>query len=123
MKEAKQKSILVVEDERAIARALTLKLEKAGFLVQLASDGEQALKMISENHFHLILLDIVLPKKDGYAVLAELKQKQNKIPIVVSSNLSQKEDILKAKNLGAKDFFVKSTVSISEVVQIINKYI
>lgn len=114
-----------MEDERAIARALTLKLTKAGFLVQLAMDGEQALQMIysKSNHFDLILLDIVLPKKDGYVILHDLKERQNKIPIIISSNLSQKEDILKAKNLGAKDFFVKSTTSISDVVQIIKKYI
>lgn len=111
------RKILIAEDEKPIARALQLKLTSAGFIVELAEDGEQALEKLSHDNFDLVLLDLMMPKKDGFAVLTELKQHGNKVPVIVSSNLSQEEDTRRASTLGAKDYFVKSDIPIATVVE------
>lgn len=115
------KKILIAEDEKPIARALQLKLTSVGFDVDLAEDGEVALKKMAQNTYDLVLLDLIMPKKDGFTVLTELKARGNKTPIIVSSNLSQEEDSRRAAALGAKDYFIKSDISIATVVEKIKK--
>ncbi len=110
------KKILIIEDEKPIARAMELKLKKAGFDAQIASNGEDALKILQKDSFDLALLDLVMPKVDGFGVLEEIKNKKIKIKIVVTSNLSQDNHIKKAKELGAIDFLIKSDTSIVEIV-------
>lgn len=117
-----KKKILVIEDDKYLWNAYNEKLTGSGFEVKLASDGEEALKMIAEFQPTLILLDIVIPKKDGFAVLEEIKKNtvwQN-IPVIVTSNLSQQEDVSRSMQLGARDFIVKSDTSINELVEKIN---
>lgn len=108
--------ILVVEDERAIAKALELKLVHSGFEVKTATNGEEAMLEIKKNKFNLILLDLVLPVLDGFKVLSEIKESHLSIPIIVLTNLSQEEDRKRALSLGAKDFFVKSDTPIANIV-------
>jgi DNA-binding response OmpR family regulator len=115
------KKILVVEDEKPMAKAMQLKLQHNNFKADIAEDGEEAIKMIEGNGYDLVLLDLVLPKKDGFIVLEEMKKRKIKTPIIVSSNLSQEEDMEKAKKLGALDYFVKANVSLSEVVGHVKK--
>jgi two-component system response regulator VicR len=118
----KQKPIiLVAEDEKPISSAITLKLKKEGFEVICAYDGEDALAKIKKEKFDLILLDLVMPKKDGFEVLEEVKNANIKVPIIVSSNLSQREDTEKALSLGAVGYFIKSETSISEVILHVKK--
>ena len=116
-----QPNILIAEDERALSKALELKLTNAGFLVTIATDGEAALKLIEGNHFDLLLLDLIMPNKDGFAVLTELSSKKSKLPVVVLSNLGQSEDERKAKELGAVDYWVKADISLIDVVNKIKK--
>lgn len=111
------KKILIVEDEKPIANALVLKLCSAGFETVLVYDGKAAISTLRESSFDLIILDLVLPQKDGFFVLAELKKQKNSTPVIVSSNLSQEEDIKRAKELGARDYFIKSDTSLAEVVE------
>jgi two-component system, OmpR family, alkaline phosphatase synthesis response regulator PhoP len=115
------KKILVAEDERPMAHALELKISKAGFDVRVAYDGEEAISMLEKEKFNLVLLDLMMPKKDGFSVLIEMREKGINVPVIVSTNLSQEEDIKKAKELGADDYFVKSNTPIIRVVEYIEK--
>lgn len=121
MDEGKVVKILIAEDEKPMAHALELKLSKAGFDVKVVYDGEEAIKTLEENTFDLMLLDLMMPKKDGFSVLTSIREKGMKIPIIVSTNLSQEEDMKKAKELGADDYFVKSNTPISQVVEYIER--
>lgn len=117
------KKILIIEDEKPLARVLALKLNSAGYETVVVYDGEQALKVLQKDNFNLILLDLLMPKKDGYYVLVELQKLGNKTPIVIASNLSQKEDIEKAKKLGAVDYFVKTDTTLVEMVNKVKQYL
>lgn len=119
----KPKKILIVEDEKPLARALELKLGHVGFETKTVSDGEEALSILKNEKFNLIILDLVIPKLDGFCVLLELKERKNKTPIVIISSLSQEEDIKRAKEFGVKDYFVKSNTPISELVNHIKRVI
>ena len=117
--------ILVVEDDKFLANAYRVKLEKLGFEVKIAMDGEEGLVFAAEFVPDLILLDLVMPKKDGFTVLQELKadEKLKNIPVLVASNLGQKEDVDKAKELGAVDFVIKSDESLSSIVDKMRRYL
>lgn len=117
MPASKQKQILIIEDEKPMANALELKLTKAGFKTTIAYDGLEAERILKQKKFDLILLDLVLPKKDGFALLADSKRENDKTPIIVMTNLSQEEDKIRAKELGALDYIVKSDISLADVVQ------
>ncbi len=115
-KEGKKKKILIAEDERPMATALQLKLNKSGFETDIAYNGQEALNKIKDGHFDLVLLDLMMPIMDGFEFLEELRKKKISIPVIVSSNLSQAEDKEKVKALGAVDYFVKSNIPINDVV-------
>ena len=115
------KKILIVEDEKPMAMALVLKLNKSGFEAEAVFNGEEAIDILAKEKFDLIVLDLIMPKADGFQVLAKLKEIGSQTPVIVSSNLSQAEDFNRAKKLGAVDFFVKSDTSIAEVVEHIKK--
>ncbi len=112
-----QKKILIAEDEKPMANALGLKLSSVGYETTLVYDGEAAMAAVKDSSFDLILLDLVMPKKDGFFVLAELRKLKISTPVIVSSNLSQEEDIKRAKNLGAADYFIKSDTTLAEIVE------
>ena len=117
----KKKKILIAEDEKPMANALKAKLENSGFEVSLAFNGQEALQILQQEKIDLLLLDLIMPQKDGFAVLAELKKIGSKVQVVISSNLSQADDISRAKELGAADFFVKSNTQIVAVVEKVKK--
>ncbi len=120
---AKNKKILIVEDEKSIANALKLKLENSGYESDIALNGREALEMLEGNGYSLVLLDLVMPVMDGFGVLEEMKKKGITTPVLISTNLSQEEDEKRAKELGAKDFFVKSDTPITEVINQVDKYL
>lgn len=117
----KSKKILIAEDEKPMAHALELKLSKAGFDTSVVFDGEEAMSALEKENFDLVLLDLMMPKKDGFLVLAEMRKKGMNIPVIISTNLSQGEDIKKARELGANDYFVKSDTPIIKVVEHIER--
>ncbi|MFH1192136.1 MAG: response regulator [bacterium] len=117
-----KKKILIIEDEKPMARALELKLARAGFEATSASNGEDGLAILEKETFALILLDLVMPKMDGFSVLGALKQKNIQTPVIILSNLSQEDDEKRTKELGAKDFFIKSNTPIAEIVERVNKF-
>jgi len=110
--------VLVVEDDRFLISAYRAKLSKSGFEVQMAGDGMDALTVLQSFTPDVILLDLVMPRLDGFATLAAIKKQDSlkDIPVIVTSNLGQKEDIDKAMALGAKDFIIKSDLSMDELV-------
>ena len=112
-------TIVVVEDEAILARVVVEKLEHEGFNISLAMNGEDAVPLIRKVFPRLILLDIVLPEKDGFAVLQELKDDAQlaSIPVIVLSNLGEDEDIKKALQLGARDYLVKTQHPLNEVIE------
>ena len=114
-----KKTILIAEDEKPMAMIMERKLKLSGFEVTVVHDGEKAIAAITAGGIDLVLLDLIMPKMNGFAVMEEMKAKKIKIPVIVLSNLSQDEDEAKAKALGAVAFFIKSNVSMEQVVKIV----
>ncbi len=113
---AKGKRILIVEDERPLSHALEMKLGHEGYETRVVTNGTDALTALEKDRFHMILLDLIMPVMDGFAVLAALKARKNTVPVIVLSNLGQTEDQAKTKELGAADYFVKSNTPIADIV-------
>lgn len=112
------KKILIIEDEDTLQRALLEFLEAEGFEAISAADGETGLEMVRTEKPDLVLLDIIIPKKDGYKVLAEIKKdpKTKKIPVILLTNLESPEDVQRAFELGATTYLVKSNYKLEDVV-------
>lgn len=110
--------ILLVEDDTFLAGMYVTKLELEGFRVNLATDGEQAIQMVKKELPRIMLLDIVLPKKSGFEVLAAVKADATTkdVPVILLTNLGQKEDVQKGLKLGALDYLIKAHFMPSEVV-------
>src|SRR3989338_8314834 len=103
-----KKKVLIVEDDEFLRSLTAKRLEKEGYEVVVAVDGESALVTAMDEKPDLILLDLLLPGLDGFEVLGKFKANVNlkKVPIIVFSNLGQKEDIEKAKLLGADQYLI-----------------
>jgi len=112
-----KKRILIVEDEKPLSHALSLKLEHEGFEVVTAMNGQECLDLISSQKFDVALLDLMMPVMDGFQVLEQVKTLPNKPVIFVLSNLSQHEDEARVLGLGAKKFFIKSDTPLSIIVE------
>lgn len=117
------KSILLVEDDPFLIDIYTVKLKEAGFLVEVAEDGETTLRKIKEKIPDLLILDLVLPQLDGWEILKEVKSnpKLKNIPVIVFSNLGQKGDVEKGLDMGATKYLIKAQYTPSEVVEEIKK--
>lgn len=117
--------ILIAEDEEFLVRALKDNLEAEGFAIDVAANGDEAVERIRKNVPNLILLDLLMPKRDGFYVLEEVKKNPEwkLIPVIVLSNLGGDADIKRALEMGADDYFVKSQHPIEEVVEKVKEYI
>ncbi|MEK9152585.1 MAG: response regulator [Patescibacteria group bacterium] len=115
----KKLKVLIVEDDRFLQKILLTKFEKEGFDVRGAADGEQAMQAILAETPNLVLLDLILPKMSGFELLSEMKtnERMKSIPVIILSNLSQEEDITRARELGAINFLTKADISIHAVVE------
>ncbi len=113
-KKSNVKTLLIVEDDDVLLRTLYLVFHKSGFTIATATDGDTALKMTQRLKPDIILLDLLLPKMNGFDFLKNLKANPEleNIPVIVLSNLGE-ENIQKAKDLGAVDYFVKSDTSLN----------
>lgn len=118
------KKILLVEDDKFLLKFFAARLKEEDFEVILAEDGEEAVRKVKEKKPDLVLLDLILPKKDGFAVLKEIKsdEKTKNIPVFVLSNLGQESDREKAKELGAVDYLVKVNFDLKEIIKKIKNY-
>ena len=113
------KKILIIEDENAIADAMQTGLIESGYEAEVAYDGEEGLKKAKELKPNLILLDLLLPKKDGMTVLRELREDgvTAKIPVLILSQLSDTDKISEGVTLGVVGYLVKVDFSLAEVVK------
>jgi DNA-binding response OmpR family regulator len=113
------KTILFIEDEPTLQKTVGQVLEQEGYRTKSALDGETGLAFAKKEKPDLILLDLILPKKDGFEVLAELKKDEEtkNIPVIVLTNLEGTEDVEKALELGATTYLVKANYELEEVVQ------
>lgn len=116
--EKKDTKILIVEDDIMLNKIYQTKLSLLGYQVLAAYDGEEGLAMMKAHQPHLVLLDLMLPKKNGFEVLEAAKQDMatSRIPVIILSNLGQESDIRRGAELGAVDFLVKSNVKLEAVV-------
>ncbi|MCK5122598.1 MAG: response regulator [Candidatus Pacebacteria bacterium] len=123
MNSSKNRKILVIEDEATLQRALNEVLSKEGYEVVSALDGLKGLELVQRENPDLILLDIILPKMDGFEVLKKIKENGeiSKIPIIILTNLSDVNDIQKALDLGATTYLVKADFHIEDVLKKIEK--
>ncbi len=121
----RKRKILVVEDDKLLLKICRIKLEQEDFEVVTALDGEEGLKLVEKERPDLVLLDIVMPKKNGLEVLEVLKSRSDlkAIPVIVFSNLSNKADVKKALSLGALEYFIKTDISLDLLVSKIRKYL
>jgi len=119
------KKILIIEDEELLYNLLRKKLIAEGYNVSVSEDGQKGLDSMKKDIPDLILLDIVMPNKNGFEVMEEMqKDKRLKnIPIIIISNSGQPVEIDKAKNLGAKDWLVKTDFEPLEVIKKVKKQI
>lgn len=117
-----KKTILLVEDDAFVSDIYQTKLGQEGFQVIMAENGAEALKKLEKNIPNLILLDIIMPYMDGMELLGKLKEKKEwrEIPVILLTNLSDKEKVEEALKMGANDYLIKSHFTPSEVVGKVN---
>jgi len=115
--------ILLIEDEEMLANMYEVKFKNEGFDIVKALDGEQGLEIARTIKPDFILLDIIMPKMDGFSVLKELKGNDitKDVPVMLLTNLGQDEDIERGKSMGAVGYLVKANITPSEVVEAIKK--
>lgn len=124
MKKEKVK-ILIVEDDNFLVKAYQIKFERSGFDVFIAKDGDEGLKFAKKEKPALIILDLMLPKMNGFEFLKMIKNDENtkSIPVVALSNLGQRSDQEKAVSLGAVEYFIKTEHTLEEIIEKIRKYV
>lgn len=117
------KTILFIEDESVLQKTFRDVLEEEGYEIITALDGEIGLRLVKEKKPDLVLLDLILPKMDGFEVLKELKKnKETKdIPVIILTNLEKSEDVDRALELGATTYLVKANYELKEVVEKVKK--
>jgi DNA-binding response OmpR family regulator len=117
-----KKTILLVEDDSFVSDIYQMKIESEGFDIIVAENGLEAIKRLEKKIPDLILLDIVMPYMDGIETLKKIKkeEKWKKIPIILLTNLSEKEKIQEALGMGADDYLIKSHFTPSEVMSKVN---
>jgi two-component system alkaline phosphatase synthesis response regulator PhoP len=112
------KTIMLVEDDHFLSSLMKARLEKEGFMVTQAFDGEEAMEALKKDTPALIVLDLIMPKVTGFEVLQmiSITPELDKIPVIIVSNLAQDSDIEKARQLGVKEYFIKVKVSIDDLI-------
>lgn len=117
--------IVLIEDDPFLYKVLSERLKKEGMNIKVATDGEMALQVLAEVTPKLILLDLILPKKSGFEILAELRKKPRwkKIPVLILSNLGHQEDIQHMEKFGVSGYLVKADYSLSEIVQKVQEHL
>lgn len=117
------KTILIVEDEKPLAHALALKMGHESFTTVIAPNGAEGLREALTGKYAIILLDLIMPEVDGFAILQAMGEKGIKTPVIVLSNLGQTEDKERALKLGAKEYFVKANTPIADILKKVQEII
>lgn len=121
----KTKKILIIEDEQILGEIILNKLSSEGYQVFLAHDGDLGMQKMAELKPDLILLDLIMPKKNGFEVLEEMQKLDTlkNIPVVVISNSGQQSEIERIVRLGVRDYIIKAQFSPDEVIEKVRKYL
>jgi DNA-binding response OmpR family regulator len=111
--------ILVVEDDKFLRELITQKLKREGHDVREAVDGEDGVRKIEEEKPEIVLLDLILPGIDGFEVLAKIKENPERkdVPVIILSNLGQRDDVERGLKLGAVDFLIKAHFTPGEIIE------
>jgi len=119
MEDKNSAHILLIEDDSFLANIYKTKFDMEGFKVSVSEDGESGIEDAKRKHPDLILLDVLLPKLDGFTVLKKLKEDTalKDIPVILLTNLGQKDDVDKGLELGAEDYLIKAHFKPSETVE------
>ena len=119
------KKVLVIEDDKFLRELISQKLSKEGYDVLEAIDGEKGVESLEKENPDVILLDLILPGIDGFEVLTKIKSmpEKSKIPVIILSNLGQKDDIEKGLNMGAVDYLIKAHFTPGEIIEKIRSII
>ncbi|NMB57027.1 response regulator [Candidatus Beckwithbacteria bacterium] len=118
--------ILLCEDSAFFAQAIQVTLKTQGYEVVHAADGQIGLEKLKEAHdFDLILCDIMMPNLDGFGVLKAIKEDASlsNIPFIFLTGVSDLSSMERGTQLGAKDYFIKSNVSMDKLIELVKKYI
>ena len=120
---SKEKTILIVEDELPLIKALQIKLVSSSFRIILANNGKVGLSQALTQHPDLILLDLVMPVMDGITMLKKLRHDDwgKKVPVIILTNLSDKEKMTEAEDYGVENYVIKAESSLGNLVKIIHK--
>jgi len=118
-----KKNILVVEDDIILQKNIKSSLESADFEVDQLFSGQGVMQKIEQKKPDLILLDLMLPKKDGFHILQDIKQSEElkNIPVIILTVINTETSVSETKMLGADDYLIKSNYSLSEIIEKINK--
>lgn len=113
------KRIMIIEDDKFLSSLIRVRLEKDGFTVIQAFDGEEAVELLKTERPNLIVLDLIMPKVTGFEVLQKISLMPDvaNVPVVILSNLAQDSDVQKARDYGAREYFVKVKISIDDVIK------
>ncbi len=113
------KTILIIEDDKFLRELIVQKLLREGYNVPEAIDGEEGIKKIKEEKPDLVLLDLILPGIDGFEVLSQMKADSglSSIPVIILSNLGQREDVEKGLKMGAVDYLIKAHFTPGEIIE------
>ena len=124
MPKAKNK-ILIIEDDKFLLKLYSDKLRREGFEVLGSLTGQEGANMVSLERPDLVILDLVLPRKNGFEVLSEIKldSQTKEIPVIILTNLGQEADIRTGLELGAEDYLVKTDFSLNELPEVVKKYL
>jgi len=116
------KKILIIEDDKFVRELIAQKLTEEGYEALMTVDGEEGMVQIKEKKPDLVLLDLILPGIDGFEVLSRMKADPNlaQIPVVILSNLGQKEEIERGLKLGAIDYMIKAHFTPREIIEKVN---
>ena len=120
------KKILLAEDDKFLRTVYQQKLsEKKEWTILVAEDGEQAMQMITTEKPDLVIIDLMLPKKDGFQVITEMKQNETlkNIPIIISSALGQESDVKKGMDMGAVDYLTKTESTVGLIVEKVGEHL
>jgi DNA-binding response OmpR family regulator len=113
------KKILIIEDDKFLRELITRKLSGDGFNIVEATDGEEGMKKLKEEKPDLVLLDLILPGIDGFEFLTKAKEDPSisSIPIIILSNLGQREEVEKGLKMGATDYLIKAHFTPGEIIE------
>jgi len=113
------KTILIIEDDKFLRELIAKKLIKEGYEISEAVDGEEGMKKVKEEKPDLVLLDLILPGIDGFEVLSRMREESAlaSIPVIILSNLGQREDVEKGLKMGAVDYLIKAHFTPGEIIE------